>query len=909
MGLTSKAAVSEQPDDRWSTVRVPLSWEETRAAVAAFARAHGFTTAPAGTRALLLRTAAGEAVVSVRWKPAVSAWRSTTRQSPQSDAGAEVLIEPRPGGRLPAEALHQYLTDHHALPYTPAELDAIRAGMPLLDHYSTPTQPFDGWAMIFRDHYLEHSVGFVTAMERAGTPARWILALDKGDRTLGRTRVHATFRARGYTSALLDNAHVNDPAAHTRELASAGEAVDRFIEAAHQAGRRVLVVDDGGLLARGYGTRTARHRVDAALELTVSGLKRITAAPPLAVPVLNLARSQVKTRLGYREIADSCLRRLRTILPDRKLIGRPIVLLGYGTLGSRLAAQLRSLGCRVTVVDTDLPTLIGAAEDGFSTCRTLTDALLATTPTMVIGTTGEQALTPDDVPLLPGGVLLAPFATADFSHLTQHPEYDRTVVPGTGVRFTLPGARTVTLLGDGRSLNLFEADSIPNGGYDAYRAATLIAAHALCTTKTPPPPGVHTAWTDTAITNAGLWEAYYRLHCTSHPTPFSVPATRSGPRAMPGPRPGRAAVVGYGTAGRLHTRVLAQLGATLAVVDPKHQDLPAAGRAFPTEVAALPPGLAAGIDLWTVCCPTADHLPVLRAILAHQPAARVLLEKPACQGHEIDDFVQLLAEHPDARVVVNDQYRHTTTLPALRHALDPTAPITSIEIVFTKNRQPDHARGRFTDPHYGVLGYEWLHMLAVLRETLPEPLWNTYLATDPITDSRLEPVYHPGLFVAALTEHTTLTPPGAPSLQLTLTSSILGPTPQLTGPEPDPAPGGPWTRGLRPGDDRHRHLTVHTTTGRAALHLDPVTTPGGRQLERNHHRLTAFAPDNRLLDDQVLYDSPMETSLHHGVTTLLDTGPLTPPDLAPLKRIARIADHLRTRTPHRPPDQPEGDRP
>ncbi|WP_197370336.1 S-adenosyl-L-homocysteine hydrolase, partial [Streptomyces clavuligerus] len=509
MSVTSTATTNEQPDDRWTTVRVPLPCEEIRDAVTVFAHAHGFTADLAGPRTLWLRTEAGEPMADVRWKPAAPAEPFTIRQSPQSGAGTEVLIEPRPEGRLPAEALHRHLTDHHALPYTPAELNGIRTGMPLLNHYSTPAPPLTGWAMIFRDHYLKHSVGFVTAMERAGIPARWILTLDKGDRTLGRDRVHATFTARGYTSTLLDNAHVNNPAAHTPELAAVGETVDAFIDAAHRAGRRVLVVDDGGLLARGYGTHAARHRADAALELTVSGLKRIAAAPPLAIPVLNLARSQAKTRLGYREIADSCLRRLRTILPDRKLIGRPIVLLGYGVLGSRLAAQLRALGCRLTVVDTDLPTLIGAAEDGYTTCRTLTDALLATTPTVIIGTTGEQALTADDIPLLPDQVLLAPFATADFSHLTEHPRYSRTTVPGLGVRFTLPGPRTITLLGDGRSLNLYEADSIPTGGYDAYRAATLIAAHALTTTKTPPPPGVHTAWADTAIQAAGLWDAYY----------------------------------------------------------------------------------------------------------------------------------------------------------------------------------------------------------------------------------------------------------------------------------------------------------------------------------------------------------------------------------------------------------------
>lgn len=66
-----------------------------------------------------------------------------------------------------------------------------------------------------------------------------------------------------------------------------------------------------GLLAQGYGRVDAPRRVDAALELTVAGLTRIAAAGPLGIPVLNLARSQVKTRLGYPEIADSCLRRLR----------------------------------------------------------------------------------------------------------------------------------------------------------------------------------------------------------------------------------------------------------------------------------------------------------------------------------------------------------------------------------------------------------------------------------------------------------------------------------------------------------------------------------------------------------------------------------------------------------------------
>ncbi|MFI0220451.1 hypothetical protein [Streptomyces lydicus] len=132
--------------------------------------------------------------------------------------------------------------------------------------------------MLFRDHYLEHSTGFVLVMERAGLPAEWIFALDKGDRTWNRDRVHATFLARGYRSDVLDNSAVNDPADHLDDLARVSEKIDAFLDAAHAAGRGVLVVDDGGLLARGYGATTAPRTVDAALELTVSGIKRIAAA-------------------------------------------------------------------------------------------------------------------------------------------------------------------------------------------------------------------------------------------------------------------------------------------------------------------------------------------------------------------------------------------------------------------------------------------------------------------------------------------------------------------------------------------------------------------------------------------------------------------------------------------------------
>lgn len=802
-----------------------------------------------------------------------------------------------------ARELHERLATA-ALPYTSGELGGIVASMPLVRRYSTPDPVFTDWALLFRDHYLEHSVGFLLGMERAGFPAGWIFALDKGDRTYNRDRVRASLLARGYRCDVLDNTAINDPDAHATDLRRVMAEIDVFIDAAHTADRKVLVVDDGGLLARGYGAATGRRRVDAALELTVSGIKRIAEAGPLGIPVLNMARSQIKTLLGYPEIADSCLRRLRILLPDRKFIGRQVLLIGYGTLGSRLAPALRALGCRVAVVDTDLPTLITAAEAGYTTHRSAAEALRTSAPFLVIGTTGEIALTGQDLALLPDGAHLAPFATRDFSVLSQDPyPQASTEIPGVGRSIRLDGGRTITMLGDGRSMNLFEADSIPNQGYDAYRAGTLIAAKHLCADPAAVPAGLHTGPADQAIATAGLFEAYYDLYLAHHPPDRRAAATV--PPTVREQRSINACVVGYGRAGRLYTKILTDHGGNVTIIDPKHQDLPKTHRTFPHEVSELPESVACGVDLWAICCPTSEHLPVLRAVLAHNPAARILLEKPACQGHEINAFTEVLAHHPQARLVVTDQYRHSTALPALTDLisrLEPGTPIHQVTVTFTKDRTTDIGSGRFIDRTYGVLGYEWLHMLTLLAGILPGPTMQRYLAGNPAA-SELWANYDPRLFVAALTERTTIDQDPGDPVRLELASSILGPRILLA---TAPTPRSPWRQDLRPADDRHRHVAVTAGTTHFALHLEPVTAPAGWQLDRNHHRLTA-ARGGDLLHDAVLHDSPLDTYLRQSVSALLADGPPPAPDLAPLRRMASLADILRERAPreHRsgPPER------
>ncbi|MGH3752742.1 MAG: Gfo/Idh/MocA family oxidoreductase [Pseudonocardiaceae bacterium] len=894
----------------WTTIAGAVTTQQITDAAHRVAAAHDLIAVP-HPGALRLLDGHGSEEVQVRWNltqhpaPGVLAYHP----APAREQHQQMLISWT--GTRPGEAAGRDLVaalSRHTASYTPSEIHAIIDSMPLVAHYAQPDPVLGQWAVIFRDHYLEHSAGFVLGLHRAGVPARWMMTWAKGDQTHNRDRVHATFTGYGFTSGILDNSAIDGPLAGgqpdpatTQALAQVGEFIDR----AHAAGRRVVVIDDGGLLARGYGSPHSPHRVDAALELTVSGLKRIHAAGKLGIPVINMARSAVKTHLGYAEIADSCLRRLRILLPDRKIIGRAVLLFGYGTLGSRLAGLLRGLGCQVTVVDTDILALIDAAEHGYPTHRRAADALQATRPFLVIGTTGEPVLTELEYSLLPDGVFLAPFATRDFSTLaTPLPDFARQVhstqIPGLGSSHQLPTGNTAVLLGDGRSVNLFHADSIPNQGYDAYRAGTLITTRALCAQAGQLPPGVHTSFADEQIAAAGLFEAYYDRYlapATAAPPPAAA-QSRTASRPSQQATTIRACVVGYGVAGRLHAQLLAEQGIQISAIDPKHQDLPKTHRDFGRSVTGLSRTRAAEIDLWTVCCPTADHLPVLRAILERNPHARVLVEKPACQGHEVGQFVALLATHRNARVLVNDQYRHSQALPQLMRALadhEPTAALDLIGITFTKDRTHDIAQGRFIDRTYGVLGYEWLHMLAVLRQLVPSDAIERYLASDPC-HSEIWATYDPRLFVSALTERTTLPAPaphpGHPT-RLELSSSILGSCHPLgTAPRHTPS----WRHSIRATDDRQRHVTLHAGATRLTLHMEPVTTVGGWQLDRNQHRLTVET-NGLLIRDEVIADYPLRTSLHDTTAKLLGPGPLPPPDLTPLRRVAAIAELLRTQQP------------
>ncbi|MET9016235.1 Gfo/Idh/MocA family oxidoreductase [Streptomyces olivaceoviridis] len=339
-------------------------------------------------------------------------------------------------------------------------------------------------------------------------------------------------------------------------------------------------------------------------------------------------------------------------------------------------------------------------------------------------------------------------------------------------------------------------------------------------------------------------------------------------------------VVGYGVVGTLHTRLLTGLGFRVSVVERNAAVwLPDGVRGWRT-VEDVP---ADTVDVWLVCTPTEDHLRTLIRVLALDPAARVLLEKPACRTAEIDRMQAVLAAHPRLRVAVMDQYRDSAVIARVRETLRtlaPGEPVRRIRVAFSKDRRLDVRRGRFVDRDHGVFGYEWHHMLAILGGLLPPARYGSYLAR-PVASGELRCLFDEQFVISAALEKTWAGP-----VQVELFSTVVG----------DPAAAGTgvgapaWTADfpLAHGG-RQRLVRVESESAHVTAELEPVGQGPDGPLPRNVHRITARTPAGRV-DRSHVTEFLMSDALRRLITLLRD-GSVSTPDLRTLHRIALLSSH------------------
>lgn len=187
----------------------------------------------------------------------------------------------------------------------------------------------------------------------------------------------------------------------------------------------------------------------------------------------------------------------------------------------------------------------------------------------------------------------------------------------------------------------------------------------------------------------------------------------------------RVAIVGIGSIGSLYADYLSDVGYETVLVDSD-------GRFDHKEVTTVL--RVTDVDVWIIATPTSTHMEVAQEILRSAPDAAILLEKPACYPAQISTLARAASGHPKARLLVNDVYAYSGAVHTLATAVREQAltdPIVRVAIEFSKNRVQDVENGRFVDTVYGEIGYEWFHMLSILRMIVPPDIYRRYLRTPP----------------------------------------------------------------------------------------------------------------------------------------------------------------------------------
>lgn len=188
-------------------------------------------------------------------------------------------------------------------------------------------------------------------------------------------------------------------------------------------------------------------------------------------------------------------------------------------------------------------------------------------------------------------------------------------------------------------------------------------------------------------------------------------------------------IIGFGKVGQLHYSRLRTMGMKVIVIEKK---IKVCRHPFYSSIALVSKELMNNIDIWDICSPTELHVENLLEILKIDSHAKVLVEKPICDINQIDNLVEnLLPNYPEAKIVVNSPYKFSKPILLAVDYINnyfKCNKLINIEIEFTKNRIFDELQGRFIDKNVGALGYEWFHVLTILKHFLSKDQFEEYIS-------------------------------------------------------------------------------------------------------------------------------------------------------------------------------------
>ncbi|MBL8954792.1 MAG: NAD-binding protein [Myxococcaceae bacterium] len=241
------------------------------------------------------------------------------------------------------------------------------------------------------------------------------------------------------------------------------DALYERLESALANHRDVVAMDDGGIISELVTTDPVLSRYRDRFRIVEQTRRGITVADhvDVAAPVVNVAQSWAKFVEGpmiARSIDGKLVERLNR-LGVTSLKGRHVGVIGAGTIGLPIAESLRALGAKVTVLDTSDAALGKAKARDFD--ATADRQKFFSGQEIIIGATGVQSVTKDDLQWLKDGAIIGSASSKlveiDVPALAAADPNEPAVVDADShppsVQYDLPGGRRITLLARGFPLN------------------------------------------------------------------------------------------------------------------------------------------------------------------------------------------------------------------------------------------------------------------------------------------------------------------------------------------------------------------------------------------------------------------------------------------------------------------------
>lgn len=168
--------------------------------------------------------------------------------------------------------------------------------------------------------------------------------------------------------------------------------------------RPEIISDTGFVLSSAYLQNSEQNFVQAACEITSSGIQKLRATKDIKIPVININDGELKNLIeNFHGVGDGVTDALYRVT-GRLWSGRSAAVIGYGRVGAGVAYHLRQTGAQVSIVETDPTRRLLAHYDGYGLCSK--ESAIASCELIVTATGAKNILDADALQNCRDGIIL-----------------------------------------------------------------------------------------------------------------------------------------------------------------------------------------------------------------------------------------------------------------------------------------------------------------------------------------------------------------------------------------------------------------------------------------------------------------------------------------------------------------------